>query len=353
MDFIHRIRACALNSIRIIALITLTTFLSYPQVTSAAALTNLSDTMSRQAAGEESNHTIKFTTATGVAAGQNIQITFPSGFTIGSVDYTDIDISWGPSTGAENELTLGASASGSTWGASFGGQVLTITSGTGTISAASKIIIEIGTNASGGNAQITNNSSAATYTLSIAGTFGDTGKIAIVIVDDDQVVLTATVNPSITFTVSAATSSFGDLSTGSITTAGTNITLTIGTNAQNGYVIQVNDSGDGVNPGLYNSDASYVIGSVDSSYNNTGTLSAGTEGYGIQGSSAGATIDARFNQTGNDVGGLETTPVNFASHSSTMNSSHTITVTHKAAISSWTSAGTYTDTVTYIATGNY
>src|SRR3990167_8185530 len=160
-------------------------FILIPQTASADALSALSNTMSRLSDSTPtavySDHTIKYTTPSGVGAGETMEITFPSGFAIGSVDYTDIDVSWGASTGYENELTLAATPSGSTWGAAFAGQVLTITSGTGTISTTSKVVVEIGNNASGGNVQIQNHVTAATYTISIAGDFGDTGKIAIVI----------------------------------------------------------------------------------------------------------------------------------------------------------------------------
>ena len=327
-----------------------------PQVASAAALTALSDTMSRLKISTASNHTIKYTSPTGVAAGQTMTVTFPAGFTIGTVDYTDVDVSWGPTTGAENELTLAVTPVTTTWGASFTGQVLTIISATGTITAASKVIIKIGLNATfgvAGDQQIQNHATAATYVITIAGTFTDTGKIAIVILTDDQVQLTATVNPSITFSLSANSSAFGELSTGSITTSSPNITLTIGTNAQSGYTITVQDAGNATNPGLYNSTATSLIGSADAAYADTATLAAGTEGYGIQGSSASATIATRYLQTGNAVGGMELTATTLASYSSSMSANHTVTVIHKAAISTFTKAGSYTDTLTYIATGNF
>ena len=326
-----------------------------PQIAIAAgALTALSDTMSRlQKSTVKSDHTIKFTTPTGVAAGQNIQITMPTGFAIGTVDYTDIDVSWGPSTGAENELTLAGTASGTTWGASFTGQVLTIVSGSGTITGTSKVIVEIGLNAASGDQQITNHATAGTYTISIAGTFTDTGKIAIVILDSDQVSLTASVDPSISFSLSATSSAFSALSVGSVTTSSPDITLTVGTNSPNGYTISVRDVGNTTNPGLYNSVATYLIGSSNAAYDDNDLLEIGQEGYGIQASSAGATIAARYDQTGNNVGGLEITATTLASYATKMVANQTITITHKAAIAAFTSAGNYADTLTYIATGNF
>jgi len=338
--------------------LSLLTFFAYPQTASAASLTALSDTMSRLADSTPtavlSNHTIKYTTPTGVAAGQTMTITMPTGFTIGTVDYTDIDVSWGPTTGAENELTLAGTASGTTWGAAFADQVLTITSGTGTITAASKVIIEIGLNATfgvAGDQQIQNHATAATYTISIAGTFTDTGKIAIVILTDDQFTVTGTVDPTITFSLSANSTDFGVISTSSATTSTPNITLTISTNAQTGYTITVQDQGNGTNPGLYNSTASAILGSADNSYNNSADL-ATTAGYGIQGSSATATIAAPYNVTGTNVGGYERTAQNLATYGSAADS-QTITITSKARAAGTTPAGTYNDTVTVIATGNF
>lgn len=330
-------------------------FFAYPQVTHAEALTTLSDTMSRLAdstpTAVSSDHTIKFTTPTGVAAGKIITVTFPAGFTIGTVDYTDIDVSWGPSTGAENELTLAATPSGTTWGAAFSGQVLSITSGSGIITAASKVIIEIGNNASGGNAQIQNHATAATYTISIGGDFGDTGKVAIVILGDDQFTVTGTVDPTLTFSLDNTSTAFGVISTSSATTSSPNIGLTISTNATTGYTITVQDEGSGTNPGLYNSAASAIIGSADNSYNNSADL-ASVAGYGIQGSSATATIASPYNVSGTNIGGYERTAQTLATYGGVADG-HSITITSKAKAQTTAPAGTYNDTVTVLATGNF
>ena len=177
----------------------------------------------------------------------------PTGFAIGSVDHTDIDLSHGVTTGYENEEILAASASATEWGAAFVGQVLTLT------------------------------------------------------------------HP---------------------------------TNSANGD-IAVRDEGNAANPGLYNNSASYLIGSANAAYDNTDTLASGTEGYGIQSSSGDAIIDARYDQTGDNVGGLEITDQNLATYNTTMTSDHTVTIVHKVAIASFSASGSYIDTVTYIATANY
>lgn len=324
-----------------------------PKAALAAGITAISDTMSRLKISTLSDHTIKYTTPTGVAAGQTMTVTMPTGFTIGTVDYTDIDVSWGPTTGAENELTLAAAASGTTWGAAFTGQVLTITSGTGTITAASKVIIEIGLNATfgvAGDQQIQNHATAATYTISIGGTFTDTGKLAIVILADDQFTVSATVDPTISFSISATSTDFGVVST-SVKTASPNITLETSTNATTGYNLTIQDQGSGANPGLYNSTASYLLGSADASYNNTADLGA-VAGYGIQATSATATIDARYAQSSNSVGGYERTATALASYNGVA-SAQQVVITSKAKVLGSAPAGSYADTVTVIATANF
>ncbi len=332
-------------------------------ISASATLTALSDTMTRLEKSQTSNHTIKFTTSAGAGdITDTITITMPDSFGIGSVDYTDIDLSYGASTGAETEATLADSASDTAWGASFSGQVLTLThptdGATGDIAASDKVIVEIGTNADSGNAQITNINTANTYTISIGGTFGDTGKIAIVILDDDNVIVNASIDPSITFSLSANSTDFGVLSPGVVDTADTNVTLTVGTNAASGYTISVRDAGNTTNPGLYNSSATAIIGSADGSYNDTGDLSSVGSGYGLQiactaGCTTGTHVNTRWRQGSNVVGGLELTDTEVVTFSSTLSADHTLSVVHKAKSSSTHSAGTYTDTLTYIATGNF
>jgi hypothetical protein len=107
------------------------------------------------------------------------------------------------------------------------------------------------------------------------------------------------------------------------------------------------DIGNGSNPGLYSSTASYRIPSSST------TLVAGTEGFGIQASSGTATIASTYNQTGNVVGGLQLTYQTLASNTGPV-TSETVTITHKAAISALTVAGSdYQDTLTYRITAKF
>jgi len=63
------------------------------------------------------------------------------------------------------------------------------------------------------------------------------------------------------------------------------------------------------------------------------------------------TLNVRYNQTGNTVGGLTTTTIQLASSSQPV-ANREIVVTHKAAISGLTPAGSYQDTMTYNCVSN-
>lgn len=169
----------------------------------------------------------------------------------------------------------------------------------------------------------------------------------------EAVGVSAIIGQTLTFGLSTNSTDFGTLSSGSINTSTPNITLTISTNAANGFSIVVKDEGDGVNPGLYKSTAPTKL--IASS---TATLVAGTEGYGIQAATTGAgsgatvTLATTYNKSGNDVGGLNRTDTSLASATGPV-SGREVVITHKAAISGMTLAGSYADTITYTCTGNF
>ena len=323
-------------------------FMNVPNVSAAGALTNLSDATSREKVSVLSDHVLKFTTtANGVAAGQKIQVDFQAASTYSATTVTssDMTVTWGPSTGIENILTLGGAAAGATWGVSASALQVVVTSATGVITANSKVIVTI-TN------KVTNPSTPATYVNSVgvytAGSvLVDTGKIADVVVADDQVVVSANIDPSLTFSIDSNATAFGTLSSASITTASPNINLTIGTNANSGYSVRVKDQGNGITGGLYNSGLSYLITSGST------LLANGSEGYGIQAASGTATISAPFTATGNNVGALTLAAQSLASYASATASNQTVTVTHKAAASTVSKPGGYNDTITYLVTGNF
>jgi hypothetical protein len=292
----------------------------------AAALTSVSDTLSTLTESTVANHTIVFTTPTGVAAGETIAITFPASFTDGlnGVDFGDMDLNDG------GEITLAAVCSGASWGAAVDTDTVTFTSCTDAISAASTVTVEIGLNASGGNTQIVNPVAADDLNMDIAGTMVDSGSLAISIISDDSIGVTASVDPTITFTITEADMAigFGTLSDGAARYATGDgngnaaeieaHTMGCSTNADNGYSITIN--GTTLTSGGNTIDA---IGAVNSAYLAGGfafdTASFPDEVAAASGPSTATTYSVRY----------------------------------LANISSTTEAGSYATTLTYIATATF
>ena len=180
---------------------------------------------------------------------------------------------------------------------------------------------------------------------------------SVYLVKAQNVTVTATVQTSVTWVLSTTTTAFGNIDPSAVYTSSPNVTTTVSCNPAAGCQVQINDQGSGSQPGLWNSSASYLIPSPDSAFNATATLVAGTVGYGIQvattsaGSGGTLTLNPRYNQTGTTVGGLTTTTIQLASSSQPV-ANREIVVTHKAAVSVLTPAGSYQDTITYNCVSN-
>lgn len=323
-----------------VALLAMLMTLMIPMHVSAASLTVLSDTMSRMKVSTASNHTIRFTTATAVHPGDTVTLTFPAGFTIGAVDYTDIDVA-DDGTDLGLALTPGTGP-GSALGAAFSGQLLTITENdSDTIAAGSVITIEIGTNATFGVAgarQITNPGVANSYAVNIAGTFGDTGAFAVAIATEDQVNVTATVDPTLTFALTDAAANLGTLTTGAVNVDTAAFTVT--TNATAGYVVTITEDG---NLRTVNPPGNDINDCID------GVVTAGSEEYGVSTSKAGQTITQT---AGNNASQLDATAKSCASFNAPIVADAT-TLTFHASISPLTPAGQYAQVCTLIATGTF
>ena len=218
----------------------------------AASLTTVKDTITDSRPSVVANHTIDFTTPTGITSGQTITITFPAGFTMSSIAFGDVDLK-----DDGTDLAFAATASGATWGAAVSGQVLTLTNGTTAVAAGSVMELQIGTNATFGTAgtnQITN-TTAGSYVISLGGTSADAADLRIAIID--AVTVTASVDTSLTFTVAGVASGqavngdavttsagatatalpFGTLTPGTAKTLAQ--TLSVTTNATNGFAVTV------------------------------------------------------------------------------------------------------------------
>ncbi len=249
----------------------------------AANVTTISDTLSDSAPAVVSDHTITFTTPTGVANNTTITLDFSDGpFVIGSVDHTDFDIAT-----TSGDYTVDATCSGAQVGVDVGAwPTVTMTMCNGvagaSIPANGTTTIEIGLNATfdvAGNAQLTN---PAVGSREIALTAGasDTGSMIVAIVANVTVSATvntfftfavagvgagATVNGTTTGGVSTATDiPFGVLTANTASTAAQD--LTVVTNAANGFVVTVTSDGQ-----LESTNGADIDGFIDGAFTSSAT----------------------------------------------------------------------------------
>ncbi|MEZ4200068.1 MAG: hypothetical protein R3B69_00460 [Candidatus Paceibacterota bacterium] len=114
--------------------------LSPVSLAQAASLTDVKNTLTDSDISAASDHAIQFVIpsgSAGVEAGETIVVTFPAGFTMGSVGVADIDLEV---DGVDE--TLAGSPSGATWGVGVAGQDITFTSGSATIGANATVTVK-------------------------------------------------------------------------------------------------------------------------------------------------------------------------------------------------------------------
>lgn len=217
----------------------------YMGIASAASLTNVSDTIVNSAPSATTNHTLLWTTPTGVAAGETIVVTFdPAGslFNVGALVAADfvgetgitVVAPAGCTGGPTNEAVLTSDTESFT---------LTVCAGDAIVPGAVTLPTI--------NNRFTNPATPGSYIVRINGTQADSADTRIAIVN--SVLMTARVDTSFTFTVTGlATSTAVNGTSTDITTTATGIafnTLTVGqiktaaqqlnvtTNAQNGFQV--------------------------------------------------------------------------------------------------------------------
>lgn len=347
------------------------------RIAEAANVTSYSDTLSDSAPSVGSDHTIVFTSPTGVANGSTIVLDFSDGpFVIGSVDYTDIDVA------ATSDFTLGPDCTNSEEiGADFAGEVLTLTlcSGDGaSIASSGTTTIEIGLNATSeetGDEQIVNPGSGS-YQINLTAGASDSGETQVAIVD--TVLVTASVDTLFTFTVtgvaenepvntadttggasSATGIPFGTLEAGTASTAAQD--LTVVTNARSGFVVTVQTDQQ-----LSSSNGADIDGFIDGGYTDTpvawqapSALVSDENTYGHWGitsddSSVGSN-DFEVGLGGDRYVSASTTPVEIFNHTGptdgTGNGEGTTRVGYKVQTSALQEAAEdYQAVLTYIAT---
>lgn len=332
--------------------------LSFVPLADASALTALSDTMSSVKISAASSNAIRFTATHAInVAGDTIVVTFPSDFnftgkTIGSVTFTH-----DASAGTGNSETLAASPSASAWGAVFSGtqnRVLTLTAptdGTGAASldAAQKVIITYDSTAA------VNPTVAGNYSIAVSttGSNTDSGSITVPILNDDQVVITATVSQTLTFSISDNTIGFGALSAGGARYATGDTSgngseteahqLSVATNAASGYTMTVQGA-----------TLTYGAATIDAIGGTNAASSAGTEQFGLRLTASGGSgaVSAPYAASGFAYAADAVTSDEVAA-STAASAATTYSARYLANIATSTEAGAYQATLTYVTTANF
>lgn len=326
-----------------------------PGHSSAGSLANTYIRLNRMKAGTDSTFRVVFKTSSAGATGFTID--FGSNWTSnsGTVSATQ---AFSGTTGCD--ASASALPSGS---ASGSGSVITVT-GLTALSATTTYCADFTT------AAAVHTPSAGTYSPAITETGGatDSTTVALSVVSNDQISITATVPTTFNMSVGSCggggnTDIFGsNLSTSSVVST-SGCTVTINTNAKNGWYAWATDA----NSGLLSASASHTIASTTPGTQADLSSSTGSEGYVFavdslsQGgacvstcgtTSAAAAYDDTAAHTSKGAG-LDTTMRQIASSTGVANGA-TLTVKERANISPTTPTGTdYTDTITIVGAGYF
>lgn len=308
----------------------------------AANLTQAYLRADRMKASTATNVLAVFTpVSTGTEA--KVKITFAAGYTVGA----------SPTVNVTN-LPSGVIALPGILVAAGVGQVVTIT-GVTDLAAATSYGVNIATGIT--------NTTAGEYENTIATTTGadatiDTSNVAVRIISDDQIVLTATVPPTFSYTLSGNSDTFTtDLSSASVVST-TGKTVTIATNADKGWITWVKSA----NAALSSATTGETIGTTGTVNAAPSTLSAGTNGYVLDtnlttdsGTGTGTvTIDAEYNGTDTSSGGTLSTSLQPIASANGTTDGDVLTLIARAAISAVKGAADdYTDTLTVVGAGNF
>lgn len=295
---------------------------------SAAALTNMSWSVSNNQVGATSvTYSYSFTTAT---VGTIKTITFVvSGAGLAGAPTISRNYGIGAGTVARSGQTI----------------TYTVTSAV-SVSAGIPIYIEF--------AALTNSGTAGSYTTvittqtSVPATI-DTGTSPAVTLASTNTAVTVTIAKSLTFTINNTAFELDmDPSLAALADQTASVGLTVQTNARSGYTLTIGDNATGLQSAVTGNP---VIAKV-STGKATSVTWPGAPNWGYTVTGTGATIDAAF--SGAKYAGYTTAGEQIASRAGpTGGTADTITIANRVAIDYTVPAVLYTDTLTYTCTPNY
>jgi hypothetical protein len=286
----------------------------------------------------------------------DVQVTFPTGFTVGTAGNWTVDTSNLPSgTSAWTNITTASN----------------VASRTVTFAMTSDATLATGTiycfNWTNTSAAL-QNPAAGSYTDGVITTRTsgaatiDTSNFALYIVTSDQITVNATVPPNFTFTFTGGTDNFSsNLSTTSVVST-TGKTAQVTTNASNGWVMWVKSA----NAALSSSSTSSSIataGTIDDAATDltsatgyvldaTITTDSSTSGTGTVTQAAG--YGSEYHGNGSSSGGTLSTTFQPIAAANGVTDGDTMTLTERAKVSAiQKAANDYTDTLTVVAAGRF
>ncbi len=275
----------------------------------------------------------------------DVQVTYPAGYTLGAVGTFTVstaNLSW--PAGALAWLGINTATN-------VTGQVVTFPS-TDLVVGSLYCFNWINTAAVQVKAGATSSNSGTLTTRDVGLATIDTASYSSASITDDQIAVSATVPQSFSFALSANTDPLGTLATGSVITSPTPRTVTVNTNAKNGWFVWAKDA----NTGLTSASSSYTVASTTPGSN--ATLVSGTEGYNLgvttsqtSGTGTLAPVAGFLGGSLGKGGGLDTTLRSVASSNGSANNA-VVTLNNNAAIQASTPAATdYADTITVVGAG--
>lgn len=323
-----------------------------PRGVQAAALTNAYVRLDRMKASTATTGVVCAKVPSTSPAETGVRVTFPTGFTVSTtlgnwaVSTTNLPAgatAW-PSIAQPTNAISGQSVD-------FVSGDLTSTSNTYCFRWSSSTAL---TTSTAGSDKVGTIATCTTY-ATCSATIADSSNYATAVIAEDQISVTATVTASFNFVLSGTTDALGTLSTSSVTSSPTPRTITLGTNAGNGFITWIRDT----NAGLTSASASDTIntsGTVDDAC--SGSYSAGTEFYGLDADETtdpqtNGSIDAEYNCSATTVGAYDTNFTELASGTGPT-SGYILTLNNRAAAGSLNEPATdYADTITVVGAGNF
>jgi len=328
-----------------------------PNTSEAASLSDTYIRLNRMKSGTATSFRIVFKAASNQTA--NLAIDF-NGTDVGAAQWTNATpgglVNASQTVATAQCVTDGYSALPGSLGVSGSGATVTITS--------------VGATTAGTTycADLTASSAVTTPTPGNEGEYhptvtigSDSVTVAIRVVAQDQVVVTATVPPSFNFQFNnTTTDAFGNLTTAGSSTTGKTITLT--TNANSGWIVWAKSLNGTTKGSLQSATAgNYKITSGSSLGSASHALGSSVEDYGLattintDAAGGGAvSLDAAYDGTGTKLGVLDSQNFRPIASANGTTTGDIINVLERASITGATpAANDYTDTITFIGAGNF